>query len=496
MIRAAVRFDVVNPSSGSYDLYTVNSLWTEADAEWSDAIVLGIRIGSFSPVAIGSHLVTLDSTGIQAVQEWVDGGVNNGLVLISTGTSDGVDITSREGGNSAILEIRYEQTTTLIPLAPSGLLATTAGSDSINLSWSDNADNETQYVIERSLDAAAWTSAATLNANTSGYTDPNLNAATTYYYRVKADNGAGSSAYSNVSQATTDDAPEVIPAIPTNLRAEADSDVCIDIAWIDNADNETGFEIQRAIGSGAWSNVAILAADVVSYSDCGLTPSTRYDYRVAAINSAGLSGWSGIAYATTEGSQSQQQTLNLRNGVNNYIGTQDGYIASLKPDRKYNGKNIVTDGWHKKKGTEYSLLQWDLSEIPFDARIDSVSITLQITNATQGVYGLYAMTGVWSEGSALTWNSINGDSLRDTSLLGVLAPTAKGSYTLGLNQDGINWVQGWVNGSLANHGFMIVDHGSNDAVVFRSSNYATVTDRPMMSVTYKLGDFNPSLPNL
>ncbi len=122
--RASVRFDVVNTSTGSYNLYTLNNPWTEADADWSNTTVLGSSIGSLSPSSLGSHRVTLNSDGIQAVQAWVDGGINNGLVLVSTGTADGVDITSREGGNAAVLEISYALAEKPAPVAPGNLTIT------------------------------------------------------------------------------------------------------------------------------------------------------------------------------------------------------------------------------------------------------------------------------------------------------------------------------------------------------------------------------------
>jgi hypothetical protein len=53
----------------------------------------------------------LNAAGVQAVQGWVDGGSNNGLVLVTTGSTDGVDITSREGGSTAALEVNFESGT-------------------------------------------------------------------------------------------------------------------------------------------------------------------------------------------------------------------------------------------------------------------------------------------------------------------------------------------------------------------------------------------------
>lgn len=88
--------------------------------------------------------------------------------------------------------------------APSGLSATAQSSSSIALSWTDNANNEQNYQVERSTSSSSGFSViATLGANSSSYTDNGLNASTTYYYRVQASSGSTSSAYSNTANAST-----------------------------------------------------------------------------------------------------------------------------------------------------------------------------------------------------------------------------------------------------------------------------------------------------
>lgn len=90
------------------------------------------------------------------------------------------------------------------PAAPSNLVASVAGTDRINISWFDNAGDETSFNIERSPDDASWTRVATLGADVTGYSDNGLSPDTIYYYRVQAENGAGVSAWSNTVSATTD----------------------------------------------------------------------------------------------------------------------------------------------------------------------------------------------------------------------------------------------------------------------------------------------------
>ena len=93
--------------------------------------------------------------------------------------------------------------------APSNLTATVGGTTKrpqISLKWTDNSNNEDNFVVERSEDnGASWkVLISSLAANTTSYTDKSVvSGGKTYTYRVKATKGAESSAYSNEASATT-----------------------------------------------------------------------------------------------------------------------------------------------------------------------------------------------------------------------------------------------------------------------------------------------------
>ena len=97
-----------------------------------------------------------------------------------------------------------------VPLAPSGLAASATGPDSINVSWTDNALDETSFTVQSSLDGSSWSTIATLGINITSLGDTGLNPETQYYYRVRASNSAGDSAWSNVDSDTTGPLPASI----------------------------------------------------------------------------------------------------------------------------------------------------------------------------------------------------------------------------------------------------------------------------------------------
>lgn len=188
------------------------------------------------------------------------------------------------------------------PSAPTNLTATAASSSQINLAWTDTSNSEDGFKIERCQGAGCtnFTQVTQTGANATTYNDTGLSASTTYSYRVRAFNAGGDSGYSNTASATTQASAQP-PAAPSGLTATAVSTSQINLAWTDNAGNETGFRIERCQGQGctSFTQIAQVGANVRSFSNTGLSRNTRYRYRVRAYNAAGNSAYSNTANART-----------------------------------------------------------------------------------------------------------------------------------------------------------------------------------------------------
>ncbi|HEY7117849.1 MAG TPA: PA14 domain-containing protein [Tepidisphaeraceae bacterium] len=104
------------------------------------------------------------------------------------------------------------------PATPAGLAATALSSSQIRLNWQDVA-NETGYKLERSLDGANWAQIATPAAGATSYTDSGLSGNTKYFYRLRATNAAGDSAYTAAVNATTQN---VVTPPPTGGKFQPD----------------------------------------------------------------------------------------------------------------------------------------------------------------------------------------------------------------------------------------------------------------------------------
>jgi hypothetical protein len=181
---------------------------------------------------------------------------------------------------------------------PLGLSANGVSSSQIDLNWTDGASNETAYVVDRSPNGSTgWTQLADLPANSESYSNTGLSASTTWFYRVRAENPNGNSAYATASATTQ--APPPPPNAPTGLTANGVSASQINLAWSHSGTNEDGFRVERsAANQGNWSVIATLGVNASSYSDTGLPANTTFDYRVAAFNGSGQS-YSGVDSGTT-----------------------------------------------------------------------------------------------------------------------------------------------------------------------------------------------------
>jgi alpha-tubulin suppressor-like RCC1 family protein/subtilisin family serine protease len=236
--------------------------------------------GSYSQIAtVGSGVTTFSNSGLNPGTEYYYRVLANNSVGNSTYSNTAVAVT------------------TAPPNAPSGLFANAVSGSQINLTWVDNSTNETNFKIERKIGVTGtYTQIALVAANATSYSSKNLSTGTQYFYRVRATNSGGDSAYSNEANATTMSKP----LSPSSLAAATVSDTQINLTWTDRSNNETSFRIERKAGAGGtYSQIATLGANTTSFSNVGLTAGVQYFYRVRAYNAAGYSSYSNEASAST-----------------------------------------------------------------------------------------------------------------------------------------------------------------------------------------------------
>ncbi|MCK5148277.1 fibronectin type III domain-containing protein [bacterium] len=107
-------------------------------------------------------------------------------------------------GSAALLHVEYSLGTSGSLGGPSNLLAVPITSNRIDLSWMDNASDETGFKIERKSGTNAFSLLTTVSSNSNSYSDHTVDGSTIYTYRVFATDGTTDSDYSNEAEATTD----------------------------------------------------------------------------------------------------------------------------------------------------------------------------------------------------------------------------------------------------------------------------------------------------
>ncbi|MEM7278659.1 MAG: S8 family serine peptidase [Pseudomonadota bacterium] len=190
--------------------------------------------------------------------------------------------------------------------APTNLTPVPNGDSQIDLTWNDNATTEVGTEVVRSTTGinGNYTRVAGLaGANITAYSDTNVVAGQEYCYQVRVgESQAVVGPFSVAACATIEvDPPLDPPAAPTTLVATTVDDQRIDINWADQADNEDGFRIERALGQGAaFAEIDLAGANQQNYADAGLNDNTEYCYRIRAFNAAGDSANSNVSCATTD----------------------------------------------------------------------------------------------------------------------------------------------------------------------------------------------------
>ncbi len=173
------------------------------------------------------------------------------------------------------------------PPSPDNLAALPLDANTVELSWFDNTTTEEGFRITRTdgyyID---------LPADTTVHLDENLDAGTQYNYQLFAfirDN-QGTPLLSLGPNPQASATTLVAPNPPSGLTA-AGQTRAVQLDWLDNADNELGFKIERRITNplGSYETVHTTGSNVVTYTDTGLIGSVEYEYRVRAYNNNGQS---------------------------------------------------------------------------------------------------------------------------------------------------------------------------------------------------------------
>jgi hypothetical protein len=258
-------------TNGTYNvtLKLAEIYFTSAGSRKFNVLIEGVqKLTNFDIYARAGHDVAFDTTFPVTVS---DGAL---AICFSQGTIDNPKI-------SAILATSASAVTP--PAAPtlaSPANGATGQPTSLTLSWnaSSGASSYRCQVSTSSSFSSTIVDDATLTATSKAVSG--LAQGTTYYWRVKATNAGGTSAWSSVYNFKT----MAVPTAPANLAVTSKSNTSISLIWSPSTGG-TG-----AISYDIYRNSAkIGSTTATTYTDNGLTAYTSYSYYVKAVDGAGQS---------------------------------------------------------------------------------------------------------------------------------------------------------------------------------------------------------------
>jgi len=348
-------------------------------------------------------------------------------------------------GESSYSNEASATTSETVPFTPESLVATKMSSSRIDLTWEDNSSNESGFIIQRSLNNSVYTQIATVSANCTAYSNTGLDSNTTYYYRVRAYNANGNSGYSNISTATTDD---VVPAAPSGLTATAASSTRINLSWMDNSNNESGFVILRSPDNSVYTEIATVSANTTTYGNTGLTASTTYYYRVNAYNAIGNSGYT-AANATTHDASAASQIVADHTVVASYTDIPNVWINEVKKM----WINILGESHSEAYRTGLDLLEQQDSRFAVNITAPSPNdptppeaYTDQHLRVSRALWDIYSWWSYWGVGEDIwyTWyasNTSGGEILKNH-----FSYCYNNNYGRMVTGFGWCWDMTWING--------------------------------------------------
>ena|SRR5690242_4408084 len=168
-----------------------------------------------------------------------------------------------------------------------------------------------------------------------------------------------------------------------------------------------------------------------------------------------------LELTATEDSEFQNDSPNFNNGLN----------AGFKV-----GEEDSTNTTYR------AALKFSLAKIPFGSIIKSVNLKLTVygdaSNKTTTL-NIYRITSSWSE-TTITWNTQPSKSSLDGNVS--IANGFTGQKTIPIT---IALVQGWLDRTITNHGLFLQNSPENDDNFhFRSREYGTAADRPILEVEF------------
>jgi hypothetical protein len=208
---------------------------------------------------------------------------------------------------------------------------------------------------------------------------------------------------------------------PTTLAASLPNPSSVKLTWNDVSSNEGGFEVwRRKVITGTtyskWEMRTLTAANVETYTDTGLDPSTTYHYKVRAVSNTGRSDYNPttqLAIKTggdTTPPSAPQNLVAKASGIKKITLTWNAATdnSGIKQYRIYYGSKTVLTGSAQTSYTDTTLALNTVYSFTVKAEDLAGNLGSASNAATADTYvsGLYYehSTGGWTDLDAIDWS--------------------------------------------------------------------------------------------
>ncbi|MEQ8472014.1 MAG: fibronectin type III domain-containing protein [Marinoscillum sp.] len=312
-----------------------------------------------------------------------------------------------------------------VPNAPGQVQASTQSSSSIKITWDDHSNVEEGFIIKRSKSSGSgFTTAATVGANSTTFTDKGLNESTKYYYKLQAYNESGNSEYTNQASATT-----------TSTSTGGDSDGYITWTNIHGA-VQKGPDLEKTTSYG-WGNSGAESRETIGSNQDGWIEMVIKDVSktdlVFGLSDDNLNDQIGSTDYGFELSRYNRAFWKRENGNRKYLGTYNsGDVLRIQRSGnkilyKKNGSTIASSNISSAPSLVADVCIYSTAATVFDGKIHATSGSSQ--DPADGY---------------INWVNINGaakkgNDLEKTASYGWGNSGAESNQTIGSNSDG--WIE-------------------------------------------------------